>query len=88
MSRALHFDDNTNCSCRRTTTQRRQPLGSIGYVWQWTHELRAWIELNRQRRALRTLDDRLLDDIGVSPDEASRESAKRFWQVYASRHMH
>ena len=47
---------------------------------------RAWIEpwavRRRQRRALAALaeDDHLLDDIGVSRDEARREAAKPFWQ--------
>jgi uncharacterized protein YjiS (DUF1127 family) len=33
-----------------------------------------------QRQALRELDDRLLDDIGVTPEQAEREVRKWFWQ--------
>jgi uncharacterized protein YjiS (DUF1127 family) len=34
----------------------------------------------RQRRALARLDARLLRDIGVSPEQARRETAKPFWR--------
>ncbi len=33
-----------------------------------------------QRQDLADLDDRLLRDIGISPHEAARESAKPFWR--------
>ena len=34
----------------------------------------------QQRQKLLELDDHLLDDIGVSREEALREASKRFWQ--------
>jgi uncharacterized protein YjiS (DUF1127 family) len=34
----------------------------------------------RGRRALADLDDRLLNDIGLTPGEARRESAVGFWR--------
>ncbi len=47
--------------------------------------IRLWVERSEQRVALRELVDRsdgdhLLDDIGVTPREARRGSAKWFWQ--------
>jgi uncharacterized protein YjiS (DUF1127 family) len=44
-----------------------------------------WIARSRQRRALRELAecsdrDHLLDDIGVTPEQARRAAAKWFWQ--------
>ena len=33
----------------------------------------------RQRRALAALDDRLLDDVGVSRTQAEVEAARPFW---------
>ncbi len=42
--------------------------------------LLAWAERARQRRLLATLDDRLLDDIGLSRADVSRESDKPFWR--------
>lgn len=39
-------------------------------------------DLRRQgRRALRRLDDHLLNDIGLAPDLASTEGAKPFWRA-------
>lgn len=39
-----------------------------------------WIERARQRRALAALDDRSLQDIGLSRSTAAREIEKPFWQ--------
>ena len=33
------------------------------------------------RRQLRALDDRMLDDIGISRERAEREAAKPFWEA-------
>ena len=45
---------------------------------------RIWIARGRERQALHELaqsnDQHLLDDIGVTRDEALRTAAKRFWQ--------
>jgi uncharacterized protein YjiS (DUF1127 family) len=40
----------------------------------WLHERQ------RQRQALLELDDRLLDDIGVTREQALATGRKRFWQ--------
>ena len=37
--------------------------------------------LARQRHALRDLDDRLLEDIGLTADEALAEAARPVWDV-------
>lgn len=39
-----------------------------------------WHHRSRSRAALRTLDDRLLRDIGLDRDTAQCVAAKRFWQ--------
>jgi uncharacterized protein YjiS (DUF1127 family) len=41
---------------------------------------RIWRERVRQREALKRLDDRLLDDVGLSREQARREAAKPFWK--------
>jgi uncharacterized protein YjiS (DUF1127 family) len=49
----------------------------------WLHTLFSWIDRSRQRRALGELADLnnyLLEDIGVSKEQALHESAKPFWQ--------
>jgi uncharacterized protein YjiS (DUF1127 family) len=40
----------------------------------------AWIERSRQRKALATLDDYLLRDIGITRVDAARECDKPFWR--------
>ena len=40
-----------------------------------------WADLARQRRALRTLDDRMLKDIGISRADVEAEASKPFWTV-------
>ncbi|QDC10512.1 DUF1127 domain-containing protein [Oceanicola sp. D3] len=39
------------------------------------------LALRRQRRALAALDETLLRDIGVSPDAARTEAARKLWDV-------
>ncbi len=40
-----------------------------------------WQERVRERRALGSLDDRMLRDIGISRADADREIRKRFWEM-------
>ena len=42
--------------------------------------LKRWRERARQRRALATLDERTLRDIGITRYDAIRESGKPFWR--------
>jgi uncharacterized protein YjiS (DUF1127 family) len=57
----------------------RQPdLRTI--AWRARHTVLTWIERAGQRQALAELDDHLLKDIGISPEQARRESAKPFWR--------
>ena len=49
----------------------------------WLRTLFSWIDRSRQRRALGELADLnnyLLEDIGVSKEQALHEAAKSFWQ--------
>jgi uncharacterized protein YjiS (DUF1127 family) len=48
-----------------------------GTFWRWCARCSA---RSRQREALSGLDDRLLDDIGVSRQQANVEAAKPFWK--------
>lgn len=45
-------------------------------IWR---QLQRWWQLAEQRRLLATLDDRALQDIGISRAEAQRESERPFW---------
>ena len=42
--------------------------------------LECWYQRHRQRTALAELDDRLLDEIGLTRHDVSREVRKFFWQ--------
>lgn len=39
-----------------------------------------WMERYRQRRALISLSDHMLKDLGLSRCDAGREGGKRFWE--------
>jgi uncharacterized protein YjiS (DUF1127 family) len=39
-----------------------------------------WVERARQRRALASLDDHELRDIGITRADAAREAEKPFWR--------
>lgn len=41
---------------------------------------RTWLERRRFRAELEALDERLLNDIGLTPSEARSEAAKPFWR--------
>lgn len=42
--------------------------------------VRGWREIHRQRRALLSLDDAMLKDIGLSRVDALQEGNKPFWR--------
>jgi len=52
----------------------RRALGPLAWV------LRAW-SLSCQRRRLAELPPEVLQDIGVTPDQARAEAARSFWDV-------
>jgi uncharacterized protein YjiS (DUF1127 family) len=50
---------------------------------RWLHGIAIWVARCHQRKALKQLarvDRRLLQDIGVSKEDALREAAKPFWR--------
>jgi uncharacterized protein YjiS (DUF1127 family) len=55
-------------------------LGSTNNLWQWLQIISQWMERNHQRRDLAALDDRLLEDIGITRSAAASEIAKPFWR--------
>jgi uncharacterized protein YjiS (DUF1127 family) len=87
MSHTLHFGTDDTCTRRHPTGWWSPGDALMRHVQKMAHEVRGWIERSRQRRALQHLDDRLLNDIGLSRDDSRRERAKLFWQTYARRHL-
>jgi uncharacterized protein YjiS (DUF1127 family) len=47
----------------------------------WVLSIGVALERHRQRRALAELDDRLLDDIGITRSQAMSEANKPLWSV-------
>jgi uncharacterized protein YjiS (DUF1127 family) len=47
----------------------------------WALIIRVALERHRQMRALAELDDRLLDDIGITRSQAMNETYKPLWSV-------
>ena len=66
---------------RATHTPLPSRQFAVGGLRAWAGILGTWFERSRQRRALAELDDRLLDDIGVTRSEARREAAKPLWRA-------
>ena len=55
---------------------------ALGRISRCGHTIARWKARSRQRRALRAIAeiDYLLNDIGVSREEALREAGKPFWR--------
>lgn len=51
---------------------------------QLRYKLRCYRENRRSRRQLLALDDRLLNDIGVTRAQAQKEGRKAFWKRTSS----
>ena len=68
-------DKSTLAGISALLAPRTSPGGLAG-LCRWCCDA---LELRRQRRALRDLDDHQLVDIGVTRDEALREAQKLFW---------
>jgi uncharacterized protein YjiS (DUF1127 family) len=57
-------------------TSRVDPVPSQGARAGLTTSLEAWLDRRRQRRCLAQLDDERLADIGITREDATRESNK------------
>lgn len=55
-------------------------ISPFGLLWRLVQSVERANQRSRQRRALARLDARLLRDIGVSPEQARRETTKPFWR--------
>lgn len=47
--------------------------------------VRLWLDVWSERQALQRLDDRMLADIGITPEVAAREAARTPWDVPVGR---
>jgi uncharacterized protein YjiS (DUF1127 family) len=65
---------------RRSERQSPAEPSFLARVQQWAEALRAHLARADQRRALSTLDERMLSDIGLSRADVSAEIAKPCWR--------
>ena len=58
-------------------------LASAAAAWtlHFSERLQLWQERRRQRRALESVSDHMLKDMGLSHSEVGRELGKRFWEA-------
>lgn len=56
-----------------------RPARGAGWLRQAARMVAAWHERARQRRDLRSLDARLLKDLGLSRADVDLEARKTFW---------
>jgi len=73
-----------------SVTRSRSALPKIGVVqtltvrvpspFGWVQVLKRMHDRWQQRQALLDLEDRLLDDIGITREEAERQASKQFWK--------
>lgn len=61
------------------TTSSRLPVIAV-VALRFAGAVTQWDQLRRTRRALSTLDDHMLRDIGLTAKQARRESKRHFWQ--------
>lgn len=49
-------------------------------VYQITKKIKYWMERSHQRKQLAKLDDRMLNDIGLSREQVKKEISQPFWK--------
>lgn len=48
--------------------------------YRLSHQIRQYCHYRRSRRHLLALDERLLEDIGITREQAQKEGRKPFWK--------
>lgn len=73
--------DTTTAVCRAARPQAHRQRGPVRFASRWLELLRIWLERDRSRRELASLDDATLRDIGISRAEARFIGDKPFWKA-------
>lgn len=69
-----------------TAASTSAPVARLPFPFFALHRLRLrllarWYDRHRQRLDLAEIDDHLLRDLGLTPEDVRRECAKSFWQT-------
>ena len=65
----------------RTDTVSHSTINLTSLPIRFADTLLTWHDRAQQRRLLRTLDDRMLKDVGLGWGQAVEEASKPFWQA-------
>ncbi len=60
--------------------QNRSGSSFVAIIQRIAALIWSWLNRSRDRHALKQLDDRLLDDIGITRRQALAEADKPFWK--------
>jgi len=77
-------DHGSELFARKPLPLRLRP-GLVAWLLRAIELVLDWQEVARQRRALLTLDERLLKDIGITRADAEREASRPFWDMAQER---
>ena len=67
--------------CRGATQQVRRGTTDFSFLRYLLDTIRVWRLLERTRHQLAELDDRQLEDVGLTRGQALREHSKAFWKL-------
>jgi uncharacterized protein YjiS (DUF1127 family) len=64
---------------------RRAFEGAVRFADRGLVTLMGWYDVAKERRALGSMSDEMLKDIGISRTDARREAGRRFWDIDGTR---
>ena len=69
-----------NPSLSRPARPESVPARRPSLLWRFCFTLLRWQDRARERQQLEGMDPRMLRDMGMTPDDVSRELGKLYWR--------